>query len=481
MAYPVPPTPPVTPTPPDPTVLDLRTNGQIQGNILAGFRKDHEVLLFLAFGEQNAARTWLRTLAPRIATTAQVVTFNEQFSEARRNSGRDPETLKAVWLNVGLTNHGVRALDPSRGGDLDVFTDFVQGPAIRAESLGDVEASDPGTWIVGGSGQPDIDALLIIAADEPTDLATEVARQRADLASAGISMVFEQLGATLPGHRRGHEQFGFKDGVSQPGVIGFDPATEDGTHDRNHPGSEMVAPGQFVLGQPLANGSLPIAPGWMADGSFLVFRRLAQDVPSFWANIEAASSGISGEAPSADRLGAKVVGRWRSGTPLAKAPDRDNRSARRAIDDNDFTYDDDPDGIMTPRFAHIRKVYPRDDSFDDNEHRIIRRGIPFGRPFDPAGGRGHGADADRGLLFLAYMASIENQFEFIQRVWANSGTFQQAGDGPDPVIGTSSGATNALPLGGGRSATLNLRRWVTTTGAVYFFAPSIQTLRGLAG
>ena len=430
MSYPVPPTPPVVPTPPDPADLRLRTNDQIQGNILAGFRKDHEVLLFLAFVDQGGARTWLRNLSPKIATTVQVATFNEQFSAARRRGGGDPEIFKAVWVNLGLTNHGVRALDPLRGGELDSFEDFVQGAANRAESLGDVDESSPAHWILGSSNPPIIDALLIIAADDPIDLATEVAHQRADLATNAITVVFEQVGNTLPRHRRGHEHFGFKDGVSQPGVIGFDRATEDGTNDANHPGSEMVAPGQFVLGQPLADGSLPIAPEWMANGSFLVFRRLAQDVPSFWANIEAAASGITGEAPSADKLGAKVVGRWRSGTPLAQAPDRDNRSARRAIEDNNFTYDDDPDGIKTPRFAHIRKVYPRDDRFDDNEHRIIRRGIPFGRPFDPAGGRGHGVDSDRGLLFLAYMASIENQFEFIQRVWANSGTFQQPGTVP---------------------------------------------------
>jgi Dyp-type peroxidase family len=479
MVYPVQPEPPVQPTPPDPRDLRLRDSDQIQGNILAGFRKDHEVLLFLGFGDPAQAKSWMAGIAPRIATTKQVSTFNVDFSQARRNSGGDPQNLKAVWVNIALTSHGIRALDPNLGGDLDTFTALSQGPVTRAPQLGDVDDGDPIHWIVGGPSQAAIDALLIVAADDPDDLTAEVARQRSTITANGVTVLFEQIGNTLPANRAGHEHFGFKDGISQPGVIGFDEPTLDGTHDLRHPGSELIAPGQFVFGQPLADGSLATAPSWMANGSFLVFRRLAQDVPGFWSNIETAAAAIAAGGPSADQLGAKVVGRWRSGTPLANAPDRDNRSAHRAVDDNEFTYEDDPGGTKTPRFAHIRKVYPRDDAFDDDEHRIIRRGIPFGRPFDPAGGRGHGVDADRGLLFLAYMASIENQFEFIQTTWADNATFQQPGDGPDPVIGTSPGDGNALPIAGGATATLSLRRWVRTTGAVYLFAPSIGTLIGL--
>ena len=186
-----------------------------------------------------------------------------------------------------------------------------------------------------------------------------------------------------------------------------------------------------------------------------------------------------------DLLAAKLVGRWRSGTPLAQAPERDNRSARDRDRDNDFDYEDDDAGHNTPRFAHIRKVYPRDERFGDDRRRIIRRGIPFGRPFDPAAGRGHGVDAERGLLFNVYMASLEEQFEFLQERWANLEEFpgnvfgDKRIDGPDPVIGEDP-APVELRRQGLPDAHLDFRRFVHTSGAVYAFAPSLTTLKRLA-
>ncbi len=189
---------------------------------------------------------------------------------------------------------------------------------------------------------------------------------------------------------------------------------------------------------------------------------------------------------SEDLLAAKLVGRWRSGTPLAKAPKRDNRSSRDRSRDNAFDYNDDPEGEKTPRFAHIRKMYPRDDErFNDDRRRIIRRGIPFGRTFDPSAGRGHGVDDDRGLLFNAYMASIEEQFEFLQQAWANFAQFPSVvfednrTDGPDPIIGEDP-AQCELRREGREDEHLDFRRFVHTSGSVYAFAPSLTTLRRLA-
>jgi deferrochelatase/peroxidase EfeB len=142
-----------------------------------------------------------------------------------------------------------------------------------------------------------------------------------------------------------------------------------------------------------------------------------------------------------DQLAAKLVGRWRSGTTLAHAPERDNRSERDRERDNDFRFEDDPEGLKTPRAAHIRKMYPRDSRIQDRIHRILRRGIPFGATTDPTAGRGHGVDADRGLIFNVFQASIENQFEFLQQQWAILAIFPSVAigedrtDGPDGVIG----------------------------------------------
>jgi deferrochelatase/peroxidase EfeB len=216
-----------------------------------------------------------------------------------------------------------------------------------------------------------------------------------------------------------------------------------------------------------------------------VFRRLAQDVPGWWGQVAGARP--DGDMAAADRLGAKLVGRWRSGTPLANAPLSDRRSARSKSSDNDFNYDNDPDGIKTPRFAHIRKVYPRgpqtEERFGSEQHRIMRRGIPYGLQFDPAGGRGHGVDAERGLVFNMFCARIENQFEFLQRTWANNPDFPETGDGRDPVIGTTpdgSAAPVTLKEQGQPDEVLNLRRFVATRGSLYALAVSRPGLKALA-
>lgn len=465
--------------------LPLRTSDEIQGNILAGFNKDLQTFLFVQFKNAAAGRAWLGALLPRIATTRQVAAFNDQFSAARRASGGDdPQALKATWVNVGITAGGLRKLAPGLANDISQFGSFSQGAAARAADLNDRGASAPDRWLFGGPRQPGIDALLTIAADDATDLQLEIDRQRALLATHGHTLVFEQRGATLPDDRAGHEHFGFKDGVSQPGVRGFHPAEPSNPNERQgHPGTEMIAAGEFILGLANENGSAPPVPAWMVNGSFQVFRRLRQDVPGWWAQVSANADTLAASDPMrvhVEQLAAKLVGRWRSGTPLAHAPEQDTSVTGEHGNDNDFNYDDDSNGFKTPRFAHIRKMYPRNRGFADNQHRIMRRGIPFGAAFDPAAGAGHGIDGERGLLFNVFQASIENQFEFLQSTWANNSFFQQQGDGPDPVIGDADNRTCTFHRSGQADTTLDFHRFVHTSGAIYAFAPSLTALRSLA-
>jgi Dyp-type peroxidase family len=471
--------------------IPLRSSDQIQGNVLSAFNKDHMSFLLLDFTNPEGARRWLGQVQRRVATTKEVEDFNTEFSNARRARGGDDPPMKAVWVNVGLTIDGLRALSSdfdALDADLTNLADrwggfgaFRDKPRDRAGALGDTGNSAPEGWVFGGPGQPDIDAVVTVAADDPEDLETRLGEIQTSAARHGVATVFRLDGETLPGGRAGHEHFGFKDGISQPGVRRFHPTDPNNPDEREgHPGTKMVQPGEFVLGYPDEHGRDPDAiPGWMKDGSFQVLRRLAQDVPGWWAQMEQArQKGIDG---GDDRLAAKVVGRWRSGSPLALAPEHDDRAARTPNKINNFDFSQEPvnddEGERTPRLSHIRKTYPRDAAFADNLHRIMRRGIPFGLHFDPASGRGHGQDAERGLIFNAHCADLDDQFEFIQRIWSNNVNFQEAGDGPDPVIGTDGQAT--LHEEGGTQQ-LDFRRFVHTTGALYAFAPSKDTLRRLA-
>jgi Dyp-type peroxidase family len=213
----------------------------------------------------------------------------------------------------------------------------------------------------------------------------------------------------------------------------------------------------------------------MHDGSFQVLRRLNQDVPGWWCQMEQAQG--LGPPLSRDALAAKLVGRWRSGAPLAHAHTFDTGAVV-----NTFDFSDDPLGKLTPHFAHIRKVYPRASEppgEDESERRrIMRRAIPFGPTFDPSLGQGHGPDEERGLMFQCFCADIERQFEFLQSNWVNHPGFPSAGDGTDPVVGRDS--PNTLRRHGAPDAHLTFRQFVTTSGAVYAFVPSLTTLRRLA-
>ncbi|MGW2742983.1 Dyp-type peroxidase [Streptomyces sp. NPDC001450] len=485
------------------TPLPLRDSTEIQGDILAGFKKDHMTLLFLQFGDMTAARNWLAELIPSIATTEQVAQFNQKFHDARVNSqGDDPKNLKATWVGLSLTYPGIQFLT----GNDKVFDKvptgttvqaFVQGPAVRAEALGDTGCNDPKRWIFGSEQKPPIHAVLTIAADLKGDHDTEVTRQTEAASRAGVLIVHPQSGATLPGKRKGKEHFGFKDGVSEPFVVGFDDPEEA-------EGARMIPAGQFVLGAdqetPLPKG----VPDWMKYGSFQVVRRLGQDVPGWWAQVNSElaklrEAKVVDENTKSEWLGARLVGRWRCGASIAKYPDAAPPPGTKP--DNDLSFKDDPHGITTPLFSHLRKTAPRDGLVDGGElvdekfmdlRRIIRRGIPYGAPFDPANEDGGGPDESRGLLFVCYQSDLRQQFEFIQTDWINDPNFphdRKPKPGPDPMVsGALPGVTTGeiafeshSNINGDRKTTiLSFKPFVTTEGSVYAFSPSLTTLRGLS-
>lgn len=483
----------------------LRDDENIQGNILAGFNKDHLVLLFLTFPSREVGQAWLTKLLPRIASTKSVARFNERFSAARHLAGSDPTDLAALWTNVSLSGEGMRLLAPDAVAAIETRADLDPGislwlngaadPAVLPRA-GDTGTNAPASWVFGAADDH-IHAVVCIAADAPADLALEIARHHEWAAELNYRVVFEQAGATLPGAAAGHEHFGFKDGISQPGVTNFDPP--DPTNEeqvKGKPGTDLVAPGTFVLGYERDHEPAIPVPRWMWDGSFLVTRRLAQDVAGFWSNMEEEHAKLAGPIitdpdtgiPSPDALAARLVGRWRSGTPTDHRAVADQRSAQDPRLDNDFDFTgngerpDDGAGVRTPHAAHIRKVYPRSGTplvpeADSARRRILRRGIPYGPPFGPASGRGSGVDTERGLLFQCYQASIEEQFVFLQQVWVNNDSFAEPAAGKDAVIGLDSDVTLK---GGGQTATSHFRQWVKTRGSVFSLTPSIPTLKLIA-
>ena len=89
-----------------------------------------------------------------------------------------------------------------------------------------------------------------------------------------------------------------------------------------------IKPGEFILGYPDETGSLPPMPTPSVlgrNGTYIVFRKLHTRVAAYRQYLRDRAASREEEA----LLGAKMVGRWQSGAPLALAPDGDEPDARR--------------------------------------------------------------------------------------------------------------------------------------------------------
>jgi Dyp-type peroxidase family len=495
---------------------------EIQGNILAGFNNDHQRFLFLSIDDAGKAKVWLNTMIPKVATSTVVKASKDQ-RKIDIAAGRTPANAK--WMNIAFNYKGLDKLGASH---LSKFpSEFKEGMASRAHHLGDVGLNAPDHWEQWLQCREFLDILVLLAADDPNDLDKLLNTIKHALPTSGLSLIHIEAGEAPPGDASANEHFGFRDGISQPGVKTFTtPITSDPT--QGIPGQDLLWPGEFVLGYPTQVKDRPPAgvdppnpkegpiskngPDWSKDGSFLVFRKLAQDVAGFRNSVRTNASllGIDPEV-----LGAKLVGRFRSGcpmealsNPLPGAPDTndgDPSIANSAYLDqlhiNDFEYGDDLTGKFTPRSGHVRKAYPRDEQFlnlngtentsgslnesDTQTHRILRRGIPFGAymrfPTEGLGGQFTDDGVARGLLFLCYQRSIEDQFEFILTRWVNRHNFPDAGDGVDPVMSQVKVAPMQCRFKGHATpTTFELKHFVTTNGGEYFFQPSISALKKLA-
>src|SRR5258705_6898811 len=82
------------PTRPDASAEPELAINNIQGNILAGFNKDHQTHIYLRLqdGETEAFRRWLGVLVPFVASTTEVLAFNRLFKEIRHRRNAETRT-----------------------------------------------------------------------------------------------------------------------------------------------------------------------------------------------------------------------------------------------------------------------------------------------------------------------------------------------------------------------------------------------------
>ena len=454
----------------------------IQGNVLRGYNFSCARYLVARVRDDReapaAARSWL-------AAQADPVTTDADWTVRPRLVG-----------NLALSHAGLAALGLPRGLRETFPRDFREGMAARAGLIGDVGGDAPEHW-EEGLRPGAIHVLVTLSGDDPAALARASARVRRDMAAHGLEPGFEQEAAKLGGDR---EHFGFTDGFGQPSIAGVvrHEVAGQGVAVRRRPWHRLrrdlvpcatdrrvawrpLRPGEFVLGYDDEDGGPPPAPAppLHRNGTFMVWRKLHQDVAGFRAFVAGAARSTGLEA---GLVAAKVIGRWPDGSPLALRPHGGDTALgedRERV--NDFAYGTDPSGFACPRGAHVRRANPRD-AFGRRgrltaRHRILRRGLPYGPRLE------EGADddgADRGLVFVALQASIERQFEIVQARWLNDGNAFGLGGTPDPVAGTV-GAPARQAFGGHppRYATA-MRGFVTHRGGEYLYVPGISALRAFA-
>jgi deferrochelatase/peroxidase EfeB len=493
--------------------------------------------------EPRSARQWLRSLCPTSVADLGVDGVKKHVDEG---------------MQIAFTAPGLRALGVDEAIVQRFSPEFVEGMASdenRSRRLGDTGANAPANWDWGvGEKEPHV-LLIVVASAERMDAL--VAKMQGQAEAAGLSSI-----AILRTSDMGDvEPFGFVDGVSQPTFDWDDFRTPGTKADRDY--TNLLALGELLLGYCNEYGLLTDRPLLSANeknaallpkashprdshdlglnGTYLVFRQLAQDVRGFWqwAAAEATRCGETMESVAEFMVGRRLDGGPLADlVPLRSIPGVDARD----WEVNGFRFDTDPDGLSCPLGAHIRRANPRtgdvpggrsgaiDDllvtvglttrpdrhpisstlpwprnttvwpfvrSEDDaiasaRFHRILRRGREYGLKIDRHSATNPATpDPQAGLHFICLNANIGRQFEFVQTAWIASAKFAGQTGEQDPLLGNREpfpippiAAEPQRTDGFSRAgAAPNCRhasgvpRFVTVRGGAYFFLPGLTAFK----
>ncbi|MGR8929895.1 MAG: Dyp-type peroxidase [Gammaproteobacteria bacterium] len=487
----------------------------LQGLIRFGFGKMTESsFLLLDVDDAASAKAWLAQLPVTSAVKS------------------DPPPKTALQIAFSAT--GLRALGLAAEVIEEFSDEFIvgmSGDESRSRRLGDIEDNAPAKWEWGGDPDRVPHVLLMLYATTKAGLRS----WRKKVEGKDFARAFKLVCELPTLHIGSIEPFGFVDGISQPEL---DWARQQPTDSHSRDAySNLLAVGEVVLGYPNEYGlytvrplldpeadrraaalpdaeDLPQLKDLGKNGSYLVLRQLAQDVPLFWRFVDEAA----GSDPAMrEQLAVAMVGRHRNGDPLLPLADRDIAGIPRGDRLNNFKYDADPKGLLCPIGAHVRRANPRTGDMPTtskcvfgrlfkilgfgskkyNEdliastrfHRILRRGRTYGPLLKPEDAiKKNAPKEDRGLQFICLVANIGRQFEFVQNAWMANSKFAGLKEEQDPLLG------NRLPLQDGSPSDefhrpspdgpaqklTEVPQFVTVKGGGYFFMPGLKAIQFLA-
>jgi len=461
----------------------------MQGLIVRSYKK-LQVARFMLLSIQDApqAKKYLKSIIPQVTTAA---TSPDHFA------------LQLAFTSPGLKKFGLP--DAALASFPREFLEGMHDP-LRAFLLGDQNANQPTHWNWGGPNNEEVHLIMLCYAKEESAIDEWMDSQKGIFQQQGISIIKEQKTQWLPDAR---EHFGFRDGISAPVAEGFRDSSEE---------PNPIKAGEFVLGYSNEYDQFTESPVVKAlydqhdllpsstedpafkdigkNGTYVVYRQLAQYVYEFWKYL-AANSKEPAPTPlaAAVKLGAKIIGRWPSGSPLVLSPDQSDPTLDNS---NDFAYSkEDPDGMKCPFGAHIRRTNPRDKLFARSQevsiemirkHQILRRGRSYGLPLVPSmepqdvlASKDDGKE--RGLHFICLAGNLNRQFEFIQNAWVKGQTLAGLFKDADPILaarhvdGQPANDQFTCPASPVRRKYKDMPQFTRVMGGAYFFMPGIRSLQ----
>lgn len=481
------------------TFLPMLAN--LQGNILKPHGRNLSVCLFLEFdNDQARVKRWISKFTRRYITSAARQHHEAKEFKANNISGH---LFASIYLSAdGYRIVGFNDLTKFDASDPSGDVRFTAGMKQCVTQLKD---PDPSNW--EETYQKTIHAMVLLA-DDYEERLQDVAKRVVDSLSGVGRVSFEEKGFVLRTKKSNEpaEHFGFRDGISQPLFF------KDDINKELPPDTDVLNPD--LKWNPSAPLKLvlvkdPFANAEHCFGSYLVYRKLEQNVALFLEKEAQLVAALELPDSNKDRAEALIVGRFRNGMP-AMVYDDSRPVEKPNLNNFDYKHDDPNESNRThsrcPYHAHIRKTNPRGDfilgsKIDEEERlkRIARRGINYDRRPREIAETDKEPKKDAGLLFMCFQSSISKQFAFIQTDWANNPTFPPISEihpslgiatnraiGPDPILAPKFGddetkkQTWCPSRTSDETKSFHFSDVVTLKGGEFFFAPSIFFLGNLA-
>ncbi|RDB23891.1 Peroxidase 2 [Hypsizygus marmoreus] len=474
-----------TPIPPPGSGFNL---SNIQGDILPALPKALEYFYYFEIVDfPRFRKTFGEFIVPKI-TTSEAMTTNPP------PPAPNPE-VTFLGVNVGFTHPALQKFGLTES----LLDDsFEKGQQQDAKSLGDAGVQRGDFWTPNWDGEYKVNmhGIFLITAYQDAIASQFVTDLEAAFAlpsrPSSIKKVVLLKGAPRPGKEGPNDHFGYRGGMSNPQVKDVTYNTKAQPEIR-FPGAPIIPMGTIVMGYD-GDADKDKRPAWAKDGTFMVTRKLNNLVPEFddflllhapslFPNLE--------KQAAADRLGSRLFGRWKNGTPTELSPDNDDPSiAADPKKINNFTFDQSKGQSRCPFASHMRKSNPRNDVFPVEsafKHFIRRHNMPYGPELTDEERNARATIEERGLHVVCYQSSIVRGFKFIQQGWYNDPDFppnKPQQPGWDPIFGqTGKEDENVHRFMTGANPTTEQEimtfphKFIDPRGGEYFFSPSISTLR----